>query len=110
MNVHRTLAWSATGGSLAIGMSDRADEGPGALGREVRARRRALGLTQQQVADLAGASTRFVHTIEQGKPSLRLDRLLDVLEVLGLGMRLVPEPGLHGSVQEDTATDRPRGD
>lgn len=41
---------------------------------------------------------------------MRLDRLLDVLEVLGLGMRLVPEPGLHGSVQQDTATDRPRRD
>lgn len=70
------------------------------LGGEVRARRRTLGLTQQQVADLAGVSTRFVHTVEAGKPTLRLDRLLDVLEVLGLGMRLVPSPGLH----EPTAT------
>lgn len=63
----------------------------------IRARRTRLGLTQQEVADLAGVSTRFVHTVEAAKPSLRLDRLLDVLEVLGLGLQLTPSAGFTAS-------------
>jgi len=55
----------------------------------VRARRRALHLKQEELAELAGCSTRFVHTVEAGKPSIRLDKLLDVLQVLGLRLAVV---------------------
>lgn len=70
-------------------MSDaRADE-PRASERTtiptvVRDRRKKLGLTQQDLADLAGASDRFVRDFENGKPGVRLDKVLDVLDVLGL--------------------------
>lgn len=50
----------------------------------VRGRRKELGLTQQDLADLAGASDRFVRDFENGKPGVRLDKVLDVLDVLGL--------------------------
>ena len=63
------------------------------LGAAVRSRRQELGLRQTEVAELAGCSQRFVHTVEQGKPSLRLDKILDVLEVLGLGLMVVPGRG-----------------
>ena len=63
------------------------------LGVAVRRRRERLGLLQTQLADLAGCSQRFVHTVENGKPSLRLDKLLDVLEVLGLDLSVVPGRG-----------------
>jgi y4mF family transcriptional regulator len=63
------------------------------LGEVVRRRRAELGLRQGDLAELAGCSLRFVHTVEQGKPSLRLDKLLDVLEVLGLGLAVVPGRG-----------------
>lgn len=56
------------------------------LGVAVRRRREALGLRQDEVADLAGCSTRFVHTLEHGKASLRLDKVLDVLDVVGLDL------------------------
>lgn len=56
----------------------------GGLADHVRKRRRALGLRQADLADLAGCSERFVHTVENGKTTLRLDKLLDVLDVLGL--------------------------
>jgi len=62
----------------------------------VRRRRVELGLRQADVAELGGCSQRFVHTVEQGKPTLRLDKLLDVLEVLGLGLALVPG---HGGIE-----------
>lgn len=64
-----------------------------ALGEAVRRRRAELGLRQSEVAELAGCSQRFVHTVEHGKPGLRLDKLLDVLEVLGLGLAVVPGRG-----------------
>lgn len=54
-----------------------------------RERRRRLGLSQQDLADLAGVSARFVHTLEHGKPSVRLDKVLAVLEVLGLDLEVV---------------------
>lgn len=59
-----------------------------ALGGEVRARRGALRLSQQELADLAGVSERFVRFVEQGKPSLRLDTLLALLDTLGLELQL----------------------
>jgi y4mF family transcriptional regulator len=54
-----------------------------------RERRGRLGLSQQDLADLAGVSARFVHTLEHGKPSVRLDKVLAVLEVLGLDLEVV---------------------
>lgn len=66
------------------------------LAGAVRQRRSELGLRQAEVAELSGCSQRFVHTVEQGKPSLRLDKLLDVLEVLGLGLAVVPGRGEIG--------------
>ncbi|MGM9472002.1 helix-turn-helix transcriptional regulator [Pseudarthrobacter sp. YS3] len=58
------------------------------LASEVRARRVRLGLTQQDLADMAGVSERFVRFVEQGKPSVQLDSLTAVLETLGLELRL----------------------
>ena len=59
-----------------------------ALATEVRSRRTALGLTQQDLADMAGVSERFVRFVEQGKQSVQLDSLTAVLETLGLELRL----------------------
>jgi y4mF family transcriptional regulator len=46
-------------------------------------------MRQEDVAALAGVSTRFVHAVEAGKPSLQLDKVLAVLEVLGLELRVL---------------------
>lgn len=54
------------------------------LGHTVRARRKHLGLTQVDVADLAGVSVRFLRELELGKRSVQFDSVLAVLEVLGL--------------------------
>lgn len=58
------------------------------LGPELRCRRRDLGLTQAQVADLAGVSERFVRDLERGKPAVQLDSLRKVLDALGVELRL----------------------
>jgi len=59
----------------------------------VRARRITLGLTQQDLADMAGVSERFVRFVEQGKPSVQLDSLLAVLDTLGLELRITTRTG-----------------
>lgn len=61
---------------------------PRMLAAEVRGRRTALRLSQQDLADMAGVSERFVRFVEQGKPSVQLDSLLAVLETLGLELHV----------------------
>lgn len=63
---------------------------PGPVGGFVRARRRALGYTQPQLADRVGTGLRFIRELEAGKPTLRLDKVNQVLAFFGA--RLVPEP------------------
>lgn len=49
----------------------------------VKTRREQLGLTQQNLADRAGVGVRFVRDLEQGKESLRLDKVNQVLAMFG---------------------------
>ena len=58
------------------------------LADEIRARREELALSQQDLADLARCSPRFVGAVEGGKPSVRLDKLVDLLNALGLELHV----------------------
>lgn len=49
----------------------------------VKSRRDQLGLTQQELADRAGVGIRFIRDLEQGKESLRLDKVNQVLSLFG---------------------------
>lgn len=82
-------------------MSDRASP----FAEAVRARRLRLGLRQEELAELAGCSTRFVHTVEAGKETLRLDKLIGLLNALGLG--LVVRRGAPGIAAESTEDGEP---
>jgi HTH-type transcriptional regulator / antitoxin HipB len=71
------------------------------IAEAVRGRRKRLGVTQQALAQMAGCGLVFVYNIEHGKTSLRFDKVLDVLDVLGLeivvtagssGLRVVSAP------------------
>ncbi len=53
------------------------------IATEVKSRRKKLRLTQADLAALAGVSTKHIYEIEHHKRSVQLDKLLDVLEVLG---------------------------
>ena len=69
-------------------MSTEHDVPPSGLGPAVRARRRALHLRQQDLADLAGVSERFVFALENGKETIQLDKVLAVLATHGLHLQL----------------------
>lgn len=56
---------------------------PRQLGEALRAARKQLGLTQPQVALAAGVGVRFIVDLEAGKPTLRLQSVLKVIDALG---------------------------
>lgn len=53
------------------------------IGNYVRYRRGQLGLTQEDLAHKAGVGLRFLRELEQGKPSLRMDKITQVLQLFG---------------------------
>ncbi|PVY40851.1 helix-turn-helix transcriptional regulator [Pontibacter virosus] len=53
------------------------------LNEFVKERRKAAGLTQPELAAKAGVGLRFVRDLEQGKESLRLDKVNQVLQLFG---------------------------
>lgn len=53
-------------------------------------RRKALKLTQQQLADKVGVGLRFVRELEAGKPTLRMDKVNEVLRFFGSELGPVP--------------------
>lgn len=55
----------------------------------IRERRRSMGFTQKDLADRAGVGLRFVRELEQGKLSLRLDKVNQVLALFGHRMEPV---------------------
>lgn len=59
-----------------------------ALGVAVRQARKAHGLTQVELAGLAGTGARFISELEHGKASIEFGKALDVLAVLGLRLLL----------------------
>ena len=56
---------------------------PQQLGRALRAARKQLGLTQPQLALAAGVGVRFIVDLEAGKPTVRLENVLRVVDSLG---------------------------
>ena len=49
----------------------------------VKQNRKALGLTQEEFAMRAGVGLRFVRELEQGRNTLRLDKVNQALAVFG---------------------------
>jgi HTH-type transcriptional regulator/antitoxin HipB len=70
------------------GKADMTSAAPGRLATEVRDRRTELRLRQDELADLAGVSERFVYALERGKPTVQLDKVLAVLNALGLHLQI----------------------
>lgn len=54
------------------------------LGDLVRVVRQAQKLRQSDLAGLAGTGNRFIVDLERGKPTLQLQKALDLIDLLGL--------------------------
>ena len=70
---------------------------PQELGAALRSARKRLGLTQSQMALAAGVGVRFIVDLESGKPTVRLDSVLRVIDALGGMINL---DGLPSSASE----------
>lgn len=63
------------------------------LGRIARDRRKALELIQLDVAGMANTGNRFIVELEQGKPTVQFQKVLEVLDLLGLELVVRPKAG-----------------
>lgn len=56
------------------------------LSKYIKAKRKEHGLTQYDLSQKSGVGLRFVREMEQGKPTLRLDKVNQVLRLFGAEM------------------------
>lgn len=66
-----------------------------ALSQFVKERRKLLGMTQEDLAFKAGVGLRFVRDLEQGKPTLRMDKVNVVLALFGKELGPVETPRME---------------
>ena len=52
----------------------------------VKYQRKKAGLSQEQLAEKAGVGLRFIRDLEQGKTSLRMDKVNQVLQLFGYSL------------------------
>lgn len=60
------------------------------LSRFVKAMRKQYDLTQTELSEKSGVGLRFVRELEQGKQTLRLDKVNQVLSLFGTEVGAVP--------------------
>lgn len=60
------------------------------LSRYVKAMRKQYNLTQIELSEKSGVGLRFVRELEQGKQTLRLDKVNQVLSLFGTEVGAVP--------------------
>ena len=56
----------------------------------VKEKRNAARLTQPELAEKAGVGLRFVRDLEQGKETMRLDKVNQVLQLFGYQVGAIP--------------------
>jgi len=95
MITHILLRWAAKRSNMcdrAYGNNAMTMQQIGAL---IRRTRKALGLTQGELASVAGVGVRTLSEMENGKETAHIGLVLKVLESLGIELQLVPlaDPG-----------------
>lgn len=63
---------------------------PMTLSYFLKNKRKQLNLTQQQMAGKAGVGLRFIRDLEQGKTTLRMDKVNQVLKLFGQELGPLP--------------------
>ena len=60
------------------------------IGEFVKERRKLVGLTQKELAERSGVGLRFLRELENNKPTLRLDKVNQVLLMFGHELGAMP--------------------
>ena len=58
---------------------------------QIRELRKKAGLTQEEMAKRTGVGLRFVRDVEQGKPTVRVDKINQVLALFGYHVEAVKD-------------------
>jgi y4mF family transcriptional regulator len=61
-----------------------------ALSRFVKEKRKLTGLTQEEFCAKTGVGLRFLRELEQGKPTLQMDKVNQVLKIFGYQLGPLP--------------------
>ena len=67
------------------------------LSRKIQSLRKNAGLTQIEFSKRVGVGLRFVRDLEQGKASVRMDKVNKVLEFLGHHLEVISDHGQPGA-------------
>lgn len=67
---------------------------PATIGELARNTRKALDVTQKELAMTSGTGLRFIIEMEQGKPTCQVGKVLTVLQTLGIKIELIPPPAI----------------
>jgi y4mF family transcriptional regulator len=79
-----------------LGRSAVAVRSSAELGALVRAQRKSLALKQLDIAGLGNTGNRFIVDLENGKPTVQLQKVLDIMDLLGLQLLVRPKAGRSG--------------
>lgn len=60
------------------------------LSEFVKEKRNAAKLTQPELAEKAGVGLRFIRDLEQGKETMRMDKVNQVLQLFGYQVGAIP--------------------
>ena len=60
------------------------------LNEYVKSKRKALGFSREEFAQKAGVGLRFLRELEQGKETLKMDKVNQVLKLFGVQLGVVP--------------------
>lgn len=76
------------------------------IGRSVGEARKSAGLTQKQLAALAGVSERLVRSVENGEAqNVSISRLISIMEQLGLDLCVVGSSVVEPVTQDASYSD-----
>jgi y4mF family transcriptional regulator len=77
------------------------------FGALIRQKRKALGLTQEELATRCGVGPRFIVDLEAGKPSCQLGKALTAAVEVGLRLDDAPSARAPGADASPTDDDDP---
>lgn len=59
------------------------------IGKKIKQLRKSAKLTQVELAERVGVGLRFIRELERGKPTVRMDKVNQVLEFFGYHIEIV---------------------
>lgn len=76
---------------------------PTDIGKTIRQTRKAMGITQKDLALTSGTGLRFIIDLEKGKETCQLGKTLTVLQTLGVKVQLTSPVPVQASMFDTKA-------